>query len=423
MDLRKSVPGHSKCVNLRFEEASTSAASKKADTSSTRCSYNLDWTPVAETAVRFGGSSEFVQEILVANAKVTGGTLKSVPATSTITRSVKKAILNRRDASLSRIRSNKFCIQFDGKENYEVYLMNHLAPDGKCNSLPLEVLKSKKALTGKQLAIQMKEKLPIEPKDVLAICSDTTAVNSGTGKVGGACYWYQELTDSICFVIMCRLHSLECLSGIALKQWNLDVFGSTPKCEHGPSGTVRSIETLCFNLRELSSKYFNLWTLMDQSLIFEWPSDYEPFNFDHTEYFTDVQKLFCMLVSKRQFTMSDIGKSFCAVGVRWLGFLTSMLHSSLTYEKLRQTLSAIPDSDVPNKTVKNLIENTIFCLDKVNLDSKDVVKKIYDFSVIYWGCWRDAVMSNGTNILEVSKINVFYKLCLEMKLILYILML
>ena len=34
--------------------------------------YKLNWSPVAETAIRYGGSAEFVQKLLVANAKVTG---------------------------------------------------------------------------------------------------------------------------------------------------------------------------------------------------------------------------------------------------------------------------------------------------------------------------------------------------------------
>ena len=40
------------------------------------------------------------------------------------------------------------CVQFDGKDNN---VMTHLTPDGqqKSTSMPLEVLTSKKALTGK----------------------------------------------------------------------------------------------------------------------------------------------------------------------------------------------------------------------------------------------------------------------------------
>ena len=36
-------------------------------------------------------------------------------------------------------------VQFDGKDNYEAYV----TPDGQQKNMPLEVLKSKKALTGK----------------------------------------------------------------------------------------------------------------------------------------------------------------------------------------------------------------------------------------------------------------------------------
>ena len=42
------------------------------------CEYKLTWSPVAETEIRYRGSAEFVQEILLANAKVAG--LGTVPA-------------------------------------------------------------------------------------------------------------------------------------------------------------------------------------------------------------------------------------------------------------------------------------------------------------------------------------------------------
>ena len=44
------------------------------------CEYKLNWSPVAETAIRYGGSAEFVQEILLANVKVAGSPLGRVPA-------------------------------------------------------------------------------------------------------------------------------------------------------------------------------------------------------------------------------------------------------------------------------------------------------------------------------------------------------
>ena len=34
------------------------------------CKYKLDWPLVAETAIRYSGSAEFVQEIMLVNAKV-----------------------------------------------------------------------------------------------------------------------------------------------------------------------------------------------------------------------------------------------------------------------------------------------------------------------------------------------------------------
>ena len=102
--------------------------------------------------------------------------------------------------------------------------------------MPREVLKLKKALVGKEQALQMIEDLPVKYKEVLVVCLDTAVVNSVTGKVGGACFWYQELSEAVCFVVMCRLHSLECLAGMALTEWNVAIIGSTPKCEFGPSG-------------------------------------------------------------------------------------------------------------------------------------------------------------------------------------------
>ena len=48
------------------------------------------------------------------------------------------------------------------------------------------------------------------------------------------------------------------------------------------------------------------------------------------------------------------------------GNLQPIRHSSLTYPNLRDILEGIPASDIQNKTVKSLIENTIHCLDKVN---------------------------------------------------------
>ena len=46
------------------------------------CEYKLNWSPypVAEAAIQYGGSAEFVQDILFANAKVVGSPLGTVPA-------------------------------------------------------------------------------------------------------------------------------------------------------------------------------------------------------------------------------------------------------------------------------------------------------------------------------------------------------
>ena len=374
------------------------------------CMYNVDWSPVCETAIRYGGSSEFVQEILIANAKAIGSPLDKVPSRSTIDRSAKKTVSGRRDLALKKIGiCDLYTVQFDGKDNFEAFMITYYDRDGKFQTLPLDVIHSKKSLTGKELGKHLTELPGIDPKEILCICSDTTNVNSGIGKVGGACYWFQELSDSACFVVMCRLHSLECIAGIALTQWNLDVFGNTPKCELGPSATVTSLQTLCYNLRELSSKHFDLWKMMPHDTSFSWPADYGVYEHDHTKYFTDVQKLFSILVTKKNFTLKDIGKRFSAVGVRWLGFLCSLLHSSLSYMPLKAALEGIPDSDIPNKTVKGYIRNSIKMLDTINGQHAEVVKDIFQFSVVYFKCWRSAVMSNGTDILQVEfKIHILY---------------
>ena len=104
-----------------------------------------------------------------------------------------------------------------------------------------------------------------------------------------------------------------------------------------------------------------------------------PIRQDNSNCFTDVQKMFSLLVSRIIFSLKEIGKRFRPVGVRWLGFLTSILHSALTYPKLRDILEGIPALDIQNKTVKSLIKNTIHCLDKVNRDHKDIVDKIFQF--------------------------------------------
>ena len=69
-----------------------------------------------------------------------------------------------------------------------------------------EVFKYDNVPTTRDFAQQLGE-LPILPKDILALVADTTSVDSGTGKIGGACYWYQHETNTKCFVVMCRLSS------------------------------------------------------------------------------------------------------------------------------------------------------------------------------------------------------------------------
>ena len=76
--------------------------------------------------------------------------------------------------------------------------MTHLTLDGQQKS----IFEIEKALTGKEQALQMIEDLPIKPKEVLVVCSDATAVNSGPRNFGGACFWYPELSEAACFVVM-----------------------------------------------------------------------------------------------------------------------------------------------------------------------------------------------------------------------------
>ena len=110
--------------------------------------------------------------------------------------------------------------------------------------MPLELIKFKKLQTGRTLGHQITE-LPLDTDEIVVILSDTTSLNSGVGKKGGACYWYQEFAEtSSTLVVMCRLHSLECISGVVLEELNVSVFGSTPKCEVNHSATVESLQTI-----------------------------------------------------------------------------------------------------------------------------------------------------------------------------------
>ena len=92
---------------------------------------------------------------------------------------------------------------------------------------PLEAFKYDNVPSSRDFAQQLSE-LPIPAKDVLDLVADTASVDSGTGKIGGACYWYQHETNTKCFVVMCRLSISECIYFRVLKKFNLDVFGFTP---------------------------------------------------------------------------------------------------------------------------------------------------------------------------------------------------
>ena len=265
---------------------------------------------------------------------------------------------------------------------------------------PFEVCKYDKAPTGRNIAQHLAE-LPIPAKDVLSLVADTTSVNSGTGKIGGACYWYLHNTNTKCFVVMCRFYILECISGVALTKFNLDVSGCTPKFEKGPSGTVKSLHTLCYNIRILTH-HFDLWALIPEEATFSWPAYFAINTEDDACSFQHVQKLFCTLISQTHFTKNDIAKQFCAVGVRWLAFLCSLLHTSLSYTSVRKALAEIPDEKVPNKTYRGYIRNTLEILDELNLRHRETVSDIFRFSVVQSKCWRLTVMSNGTDLLKVT---------------------
>ena len=99
---------------------------------------------------------------------------------------------------------------------------------------------------------------------MLAYVSDTTNVNSGTGKDGGCCYWAQELAGEECasFVVMCRIHSLERFSDSALNVLTQRIFGPIPEMNSSHSATHQSLQILCFNVRKLT-EYFDMWENLD----------------------------------------------------------------------------------------------------------------------------------------------------------------
>ena len=143
---------------------------------------------------------------------------------------------------------------------------------------------------------------------------------------------------------------------------------------------MKSKETLCYNIRGPPLKYFDTYMVYDlKRLNVCMAGNLQPIRqLDNSKYFTDVQKFFSLLVSRIIFSLKEIEKRFCPVGVRWLGFLASILHNALTrYIKLRDILEGIPASDIQNKIVKGLNNNTKHCLEKVNRDHKDIVSTRY----------------------------------------------
>ena len=72
-------------------------------------------------------------------------------------------------------------------------------------------------------------------------------------------------------------------------------------------------------MRELGER-IDFWKLTNVTQ-YKWPKDFVPVDCgDVLEHVTDLQKLFCLLISKNEFHKSEIAKKFVTVGVRWLGF-------------------------------------------------------------------------------------------------------
>ena len=229
---------------------------------------------------------------------------------------------------------------------------------------------------------------------------DTTNVNSGIGKKGGSCHWYEQVTHSNCFMIMCRIHSQECIAGKALDQLDSALFGPSKCSDAGPSPSIASLKTLCFNLRMLGN-FVDFWG--DESVpdTFTWPDDFHPIDGDsYLSHMTDLQKLFCLLISKKQLKKSEVAKKFVAVGVRWLGFFCSLLHISLTMDVVLTKLQALKDADVP-KNKKGIVDNTIRCL--IVLKASPITTRlIYDFAKVHFICWRRAVTSTGETLFSTA---------------------
>ena len=134
------------------------------------------------------------------------------------------------------------------------------------------------------------------------------ALSTGSGKIGGACFWFEEMVeDRSNLVIMCRLHSLECISGVALDDFNVRIFGLTPKCENEHSQTVKSLKTMCFNLRYLT-RHFDVWSYAaEENAECSWPHNYEAVDLEEGtfKYITDVQKKFAQLIFRKTYCLEE----------------------------------------------------------------------------------------------------------------------
>ena len=252
--------------------------------------------------------------------------------------------------------------------------------------------------SGKELGENL-AKLPVNHNKVIGLVADTTTMNSGIGRKGGSCYWYQQEAKSTCFIVMCRIHSQECIAGRALSHFDAELFGPSKCCDVGTSSTVTSLKTLCFNLRMLCS-YVDFWGDVSDAQ-FTWPEDYTPIDGNpYLSHMTDLQKLYCLLISKKQLSKSEVAKKFVPVGVRWLGFYCSLLHVTLTMDVVISKLENIDTSDLP-KTKIGIKDNTIRCLLALK-GSPTTRKKIYEYAKVHFICWRKAVTCTGENLFETT---------------------
>ena len=185
---------------------------------------------------------------------------------------------------------------------------------------------------------------------------------------------------------MCRIHSQECIAGEALNHINGDLFGQT-NCEVGPSATSKSLRTLCHNLRDLADTV-DLFA-NDTTTYYSWPEDFQPINTEHFNNLADLQKFYCTLISKRVFKKREVARKFVPVGVRWLGYICSLLHACLSSECLLQTLENLPDSDLPSKNKRGIRDNTVDMLKQLKISS-DTTKKIFKFSKVHFLSWHQA---------------------------------